>query len=97
MDEDKRPLAPPERVESARRVFPYREQTPAYYAAHHAHQIGSSSFDDYRYPDAALGRWIDELHRLLRSSRELDECRRKYLTPEQYEAVARELASDEAF
>ncbi len=89
---DERPLADPARVEQARRLFPYRELSPEQYAARYAHAIGCSSFDDYRYPDPALGAWLDELHRLLRSSSELERCRRAHLSPAEYAAVRAEIA-----
>jgi hypothetical protein len=92
---DDRPLADPGRVRSARQIFPFQVESPAFYAAHNAHTIGCSDFDNYRYPDPALGAWIDELHRLLRSSDELERCRREHLSAEQYEAVKREMASDD--
>jgi hypothetical protein len=69
-------------------IFPYRDMTPAAYAARWAHTWGCSDFDSYRYPDPALSAWIDELHRLLRSD-ELDQCRRAHLTPEEYAAIQR--------
>jgi hypothetical protein len=61
------------------------------YAARYAHTIACSSFDEFRYPDAALGAWIDEFHRLLRSSAELKQCRRKYLSPAEYAAIQAEI------
>lgn len=67
---DERPMAHPSWVEDAERLFPYREQSAEEYAARWSHTIGCSSFDEYRYPDPALGAWIDELHRLLRSAAE---------------------------
>ncbi len=95
MAADERPLADPSRVEWALRVFPFREQTAAGYAARYAHTIGCSSFDEYRYPDPALGAWIDELHRLLRSPAELERARRACLTPEEYAAVQQDIAASE--
>jgi hypothetical protein len=93
MSADERPLADAGRVEAALRMFPFRELTAGAYAARYAHSIGCSSFDDYRYPDPALGAWIDELHRLLRSPAELERCRRDYLTPAEYAAVQQDIAT----
>jgi hypothetical protein len=85
---DKRPLAEPWRVEQARRMFPFRELSPEQYAARYAHKILCSSFDQYRYPDPVLETWIDELHRLLLSSTELERCRRLHLSPAEYADIA---------
>jgi hypothetical protein len=91
---DNRPLADSDRVQAAMRMFPYRSQTPGFYAAHNAHLWGASSFDNYRYPDPSLSAWIDELHRLLRTPGELERCRREHLSAAERAAIAREEASD---
>ena len=85
--DDARPLADPSQVDAALRLFPYRESSAEQYAARHAHTIGCSSFDQFRYPDPALEAWIDELHRLLTSSADLERCRRAHLSPTEYEAT----------
>jgi hypothetical protein len=95
MAADERPLADPSRVEWVLRVFPFRELTAVEYAARYAHTIGCSSFDAYRYPDPALGAWIDELHRLLQSPAELERARRACLTPAEYAAVQQDIAASE--
>jgi hypothetical protein len=89
-DETKRPMADPGRVEDALSLFPFREMPPSEYAARYAHTIGCSSFDMYEYPDRALGAWIDEVHRLLRSPGEVERCRRAHLTADEYAQVQRE-------
>ena len=94
MSQDDRPLAHPDRVRDAMRIFPYRDQAPRFHAAHNAHLYGCSDFDEYRYPDPQLTAWIDELHRLFRTPGEVERCRREHLSPEQREAIAREEASD---
>jgi hypothetical protein len=94
-DQTKRPMAYPQLVEDALRLFPFREMTPSEYAARYAHTIGCSSFDMYGYPDRALEAWIDELHRLLRSSSELERCRRAHLTADEYAQVQREEAEQD--
>ena len=92
MTEADRPMAEPWRVDQAVRMFEQPAMSPAEYAARWAHTIGCSSFDQYRYPDPALGAWIDELHRLLCSPEELDRRRREFLTAEEYAAVQAEIA-----
>lgn len=90
---DERPLADPSRVEVAMRLFPYRELSAEQWAARYAHTVACSSFDQYRYPDPALGSWIEDLHQLLRSAAEVERCRRAYLTPAEYAAVQADIAA----
>lgn len=92
---DERPLADPAFVELALHLFPYREKSAEQWAARFAHTVGCSSFDQYRYPDPALGAWIDELHRLFASAAELERCRQAYLSPAEYAAVQAEIADAE--
>jgi hypothetical protein len=87
-------MADPSRVETAIQMFPFRELSAEQYVARWSHTIGCSSFDQYRYPDSALGEWIDELHRLLRTPGEVDRCRREYLSPAEYAAVQAHTADD---
>ena len=89
---DERPLADPSRVELAMHLFPYRELSAEEWAARYAHTVGCSSFDQYRYPDPALGAWIDELHRLFASAAELERCRQAHLSPSAYAVVQSEIA-----
>ena len=58
--------ADPERVERARRAFPYRDTSPAEYVARHGSAMTAFTYDDYTYPDADLQAWLDEVGRLLR-------------------------------
>ena len=92
-----RPLADPGRENSALQLFPFREMTAEQYAAWYAHTCACSSFDQYRYSDSALGAWIDELHRIMRSAEELERCRRTHLSGEEYAAVQREIADSAEF
>jgi hypothetical protein len=61
-----RPPADPARRERARRLFPYREVSPAQYVANHGSAMRGFTYDDYAYPDPALQDWLDEVGRLLR-------------------------------
>jgi hypothetical protein len=97
MSED-RPLADPEREDFALQIFnSFPKMSAEEYAARYGHTIGCSSLDQYRYSDAALGTWIDTLHRLLRSAAELERCRRVLLTPEEYDVIQREIADGEKY
>lgn len=59
-----------ERIELARRAFPYRDTSPATYVARHGSEMTGYTYDDYAYPDAELQAWLDEAGRLLRMRRE---------------------------
>jgi hypothetical protein len=60
--------ADPERLDRARRGFPYRDITPADYVARHGSEMAAYTYDDYAYPDAELQAWLDEVGRLLRAA-----------------------------
>lgn len=78
------PLAPPDREETAQRVFAgWERMSPEEWAARFAHTMMCSSFDLYRYRNAALHSWIHRLHTILRMPERVDECRKKYLTAEE--------------
>lgn len=59
--------ADPDRLDRARRLFPYNEMTPAAYVATHGAAMVGYTYDDYEYPDPALQDWLDEVGRLLRT------------------------------
>jgi hypothetical protein len=91
---DDRPIADPTRIEIALQMFPYRDLSAEQNTARWSHTIGCSSFADYRYPDPALGAWIDEMHRLLVTPGEVERCRRVHLSPVECAAVQAEIAND---
>jgi len=64
-----RPQADEERESRARRHFPYREMTPAAYAAGHGEAMTGYTYDAYRYLDPELEAWLMELGRILREQR----------------------------
>lgn len=85
---DSLPLAPTDREETAKRVFGGWEKMSAEeWAARFSHTVGCSSFDQYRYRDPSLHAWIHRLHDLFRSPGQIDRCRKRYLTPEEIEAI----------
>ena len=89
------PPADPGRERDARELFPF-DMSPDEYAARHAQDWIAFSFDDYRYSDPAVERWIHRLGDILfqrDGAPSLDELRRKYLTDDErrkVEARARE-------
>lgn len=66
--------------------------SPEEYAARHAHHFGCFSLHRYRYSDAVLGAWIRRLGEILTSTEEVERCRRRFLTAEEYAAVQRDEA-----
>ncbi len=61
--------------------------TPEEYAARHAHEWACFSFHLYRYQDDELGTWVRRLGEVLFDQRELEDCRRRFLTPQELAAV----------
>ena len=83
------PFADPGRVEAAKELFPL-DMSPEEYAARHAHNWMCFSFDDYRYPDARLERWIHRLGDIMfgrEGAPPMRELRERYLTDEERRAV----------
>jgi hypothetical protein len=66
---DARPPAEVEREHQARRAFPFREVTPADYAAAHGDDMPGFTFDEVAYADPELDAWLLELGEILRSRR----------------------------
>jgi hypothetical protein len=62
--------ADPERERLARRAFPYREMSPADYAAAHGDDMGGFTYDEATYADPLLDAWLLELGEILRQRRE---------------------------
>src|SRR5262245_44012047 len=87
------PMADPGRESKAREMFPLNV-SPDEYAAREAHHWLCFSFDDYRYSDPAMERWIHRLGDILfgrNGAPSLDDVRRRYLTEaERRAAEARE-------
>jgi hypothetical protein len=84
------PFAHAGREKDARELFPYREQTPEEYAARHAHEWMSFSFDDYRYSDPELDAWIARLGQIFfkrPGAPSIESLRAQFLTPQEIEAI----------
>src|SRR5438874_8072505 len=80
---DDLPLATPSRERDARALFPL-EITPDEYAALHAHEWYCFSFDDVRYADPELDRWIQRLGDILfkrNGAPSVDDLRARYQNP----------------
>jgi hypothetical protein len=87
--------AGPERVsreEFADSVWPYRERSPAWYAARMAHRIGCLSPGPWAdKPD--LFAWLKELVEILSKPQLVEQYRRELLTAEELAADRREAGS----
>jgi hypothetical protein len=84
------PMADPGRERDARELFPFA-MSPEEYAARHAHEWYCFSFDDYRYADPVMERWIHRLGDILfrrEGAPSVAELRERYLTAAERAAVA---------
>ncbi|HYM59457.1 MAG TPA: hypothetical protein VEZ11_01050, partial [Thermoanaerobaculia bacterium] len=78
----------------ARELFPIA-MSPDEYAARHAHQWYCFSFDDYRYSDPGLDRWVQRLGDILferDGAPSIDELRARYLSEDERRQIADERA-----
>jgi hypothetical protein len=63
------------------------QMSPEEYAARHAHLLGCFALHLYRYRDSALGEWARRLGEILSTAGEIERCRQRFLTPEEWAAV----------
>jgi len=63
--------------------------SPEEYAARHAHNWGCFSAHRYHYRDAVLGAWVRRFGEILFDDEELERCRQRFLTAEEYAEVKR--------
>jgi hypothetical protein len=68
--------------------------TPEEYAARHGHEWECFGLRLYRYRDPALGAWVRRLGEILFDGAELERCRRRILTAEEYAEVKRREAEE---
>jgi hypothetical protein len=90
------PMADPGREKDARELFPL-DMSPDEYAARNAHDWYCFSYDDYRYSDPEMERWIQRLGDILfvrEGAPTLEELRARYLTDEERQAIARRRAEE---
>jgi len=66
--------------------------SPEEYAARHAHEWGCFAYHRYRFQDPILGAWIRRLGEILSSANEIEDCRQRFLTPEELADVRRQAA-----
>jgi hypothetical protein len=89
--EAERRLSEREGDDLVKELLPYRAMSPEEYAARHGHGWGVFSFHLYRYRDPALGDWVRRLGEILHDGREMERCRRRHLSPEEYVQVQQEI------
>jgi hypothetical protein len=71
-----------------------RQMSPEEYAARHAHALGCFAFQFYRYRDPVLGAWVRRVGEVLASEGEVERCRQRFLSSEEFAAVRRQEAED---
>ena len=65
----------------------YRTMSPEEWAARYSHQVGASSFGNYRYENLALHLWIHRLHEIFRAPQEIKMYREKFLTKDEIQQI----------
>jgi hypothetical protein len=86
-----RPPADPAYEAQAKLLFPL-DLTPEEYAARHAHEWASFSFDEHRFSDGRLDAWIQRLGDIFfqrNGAPSLDELRHRFLSEEERAAITR--------
>ena len=68
--------------------------SPEEYAARHAHEWACFAYHRYRYRDSDLGAWVRRFGEIFDSESELERCRQRFLTPEEYAEVKRQVSED---
>lgn len=89
------PPASPGREDDVRRLFPVGLMSPEEFAAREAHLILLFPFDDYRYRDPEVDRWIARLGDILfcrMGAPTLEELRCTYLTHAERASIAEQEA-----
>ena len=66
------------------------ELSPEEYVARHAHALGCFSFHFYHYRDPALGHWVRRVGEILSGEGEIEECRERFLSPEEWATARRQ-------
>ena len=86
MLDDRLPPADPEREEDARKMFD-TSGSPEEQAARRGHLELFDSYDNYRYTDKVLDKWIHYYYQVIRSPHYLHQCRQKHLTVDELAEV----------
>ncbi len=66
----------------------WRTVSPEEFVARHSLGIMCWGFGQYTFPDPEFTRWIHRVTQLLANSAASDECRKQFLSPEEYEAAS---------
>lgn len=93
---DELPLADPSREAEAKQIFPL-DMSPELYAAREAHHWYCFSFDQFRYSDEALTRWIHRFADVAFSKNGaplVDKLRLELLTAEERAAIDDEIRQE---
>jgi len=64
--------------------------SPEEYVALHAQALGCFSFHFYRYRDPTLGAWVRRVGELLSTEVEVERCRQRFLSSEEWTTVRRQ-------
>lgn len=63
--------------------------TPEEYAAKRGHLVGAFDFHQYSFSDKELEHWLNRFGKIYENPDKLDECRRKLLSPEEFQAITK--------
>jgi len=86
-----KPISPfPEKVISE--WYSWSEISPEEYAARRSHLIGEFSLDEYTYENKKMEDWLIRLGKIIRDAKKTEECRRKFLSSDEYLAVERSIS-----
>jgi hypothetical protein len=92
---NERALASPDEVEWLSNHLPIKEIPPERYVALNANYWMAASIFRRRFPDPDVDSYVRRVEELLFDWRNLEALRREWLSPEEYEQLLREEASDE--
>ena len=63
--------------------------TPEEYAAKRGHLVGAFDLHDYSYRDKELGRWLHRFGKIYTDPKQMDECRKRLLSPEELRTITK--------
>lgn len=89
------PWASEEMEGRVKETFPI-DMPPKEFAARDGYGWLDFPFARYRFRDAALDQWIQQVAEILRQPDKLRECQAKYLTPGEMQLIRKYLQDDEA-
>ncbi len=82
--------------EDVRRYFPYQTMSPEEYAARHSHAVECYAYGCFQYKDSAIGIWARRLGAILDDPTEIENCRKRFLTPDEYIQIKEHIVVDRA-